>query len=397
MQKGNDKDMQKKRIMLLVPTLVQGGFERVCVLTGQLLKDTYEVYLVVFNGTGRIYDVSGVNYIDLQLGAVDRILGKLINVIKRTIKVTALLKSLKIDVVYSFGITANLVNAMSVTRAYKIGACHSYGEIQNKRYMQLVSKRIHKIICCSKVMKDEVKERYHIKNIETVWNPCDIEGIQELSRQPLQEHIDFFKEENLYMISMGREDDIKGFWHLIKAFKLVNNQKENTRLVIVGEGKFEEYKALASELNLEEKLLFTGVQLNPFSYLAKGQLYVLTSISEGLPNALVEALCVELPIVSANCKSGPAEILSEEYKNVDTRDSAYEAEYGILVPPFDPEKNMDSMVITKEERLLAETILLLIGDKEKYLNYKRKCLERAKEFGKQQYANTMIELIEKAM
>ena len=57
--------------MLIVPMLDQGGLERVCATTAQLLKKEYCVSLVVFNTTGMIYDVSGVDMIDLKLGAVD--------------------------------------------------------------------------------------------------------------------------------------------------------------------------------------------------------------------------------------------------------------------------------------------------------------------------------------
>ena len=76
----------KQPIMLIVPMLDQGGLERVCALTAQLLKNKYDVHLVVFNTEGMIYDVSGVDLIDLNLGAVPGIAGKLLNVVKRVTK-----------------------------------------------------------------------------------------------------------------------------------------------------------------------------------------------------------------------------------------------------------------------------------------------------------------------
>ena len=51
----------KKKIMLIVPMLHQGGFERICALTAKLLKDRQEVYLVIFSAEDMIYDVTGVN------------------------------------------------------------------------------------------------------------------------------------------------------------------------------------------------------------------------------------------------------------------------------------------------------------------------------------------------
>ena len=70
--------------MLIVPMLDQGGLERVCAETAQLLKTDYDVHLVVFNTAGMIYDVSGVDLVDLGLGAVNGRIGKLLNVLKRT-------------------------------------------------------------------------------------------------------------------------------------------------------------------------------------------------------------------------------------------------------------------------------------------------------------------------
>ena len=73
----------KKKIMLIVPMLHQGGFERICALTAKLLKDRQDVYLVIFSAEDMIYDVTGVNLINLDLGAVPGKIGKVINLQKR--------------------------------------------------------------------------------------------------------------------------------------------------------------------------------------------------------------------------------------------------------------------------------------------------------------------------
>ena len=88
----------KKKIMLIVPMLHQGGFERICALTGKLLKDRQEVYLVIFSDKDMIYDVTGVNLINLDLGAVDSKVGKMLNVVKRVCQLKKLKKKLGIDI-----------------------------------------------------------------------------------------------------------------------------------------------------------------------------------------------------------------------------------------------------------------------------------------------------------
>ena len=87
--------------MLIVPMLDQGGLERVCAATARLLNDAYDVHLVVFNTEGMIYDVSGVEMTDLQLGAVRDRFGKLVNVAKRVRRVRQLKKELHTQLSYS--------------------------------------------------------------------------------------------------------------------------------------------------------------------------------------------------------------------------------------------------------------------------------------------------------
>lgn len=93
--------------------LHQGGFERVCVATARLLEPFYEVYIVIFSSRDIAYDIRGLWVIDLHMGAEDGKLRKIRNVFRRSRKVSSLKKELGIDIAYSFGPTANLVNVFS--------------------------------------------------------------------------------------------------------------------------------------------------------------------------------------------------------------------------------------------------------------------------------------------
>jgi len=68
--------MEKKKIMLIVPMLHQGGFERVCVATARLLDSYYEIYIVMFDSRDIAYDIKGLNVIDLHLGVRESLAGK---------------------------------------------------------------------------------------------------------------------------------------------------------------------------------------------------------------------------------------------------------------------------------------------------------------------------------
>jgi glycosyltransferase involved in cell wall biosynthesis len=383
--------------------LHQGGFERVCADTVKLLKDKYEIHLVVFNSQDMIYDVSGVDFIDIKLGALDGKLQKLLQVFRRVVKITSLQKKLKIDVCYSFGRTANLVNVLSLGKVKKIVSCHSFEEIKNVNEMKLILKRADKVICCAKAMNKEIISRYGINTDKTVsvWNPCDIYGIREKGKcEIVNEYQYFFEGDDRIIVTMGREDDVKGYWHLIKAFKRVNEILPDTKLVIVGEGSFKEYKAMACNLGIKDRVLFTGVHKNPFPFLKASDVYVLTSISEGLPNALVEALSLELPIVSVNCKSGPAEILTNNWEKVADKVETINSDYGILTPPLLDNKNTvcemekDKIKLEDSEEKLAAALIEILENSSRYQKYKASSLKRAMEFSSEKYKERMIDIIE---
>jgi len=394
----------KKKIMLITPMLHQGGFERICVMTARLLEEKYEVYIAVFSMKDVAFDISGLKVIDLGLESRPGKAAKILNVFKRSSKLSRIQRKLGIDVSYSFGTTANIANSLSRGAKKKITACHSFEEIKSKGYMKLISRLSDKVLCCSKKMADLVENTYHFSNVQAMWNPCDVEKIRRQSLLCDAEDLSFWKTNDKVLVSMGREDDVKGFWHLLKVFRKVTEERKDVRLAIIGDGSFEEYRKLVKDLRLEDKVLFAGLKKNPFPYLKESDLYLLTSISEGLPNALVEALAVSLPIVSVNCLSGPAEILHRDFKAAENKTEVFEADYGVLTPVLSPEKNLQvifeeteglqKIKLEQAEGLLAEGILKLLNDEKLYGKYRNLAEERAKDFSAETYIKELISCME---
>lgn len=390
----------KKKIMLIVPMLHQGGFERICVMTARLLEPYYDVVLVVFSLEDIAFDVTGITVIDLKLGVRKGKIFKIINVFKRGYALRQLQKKLKTDISYSFGMTANIANAFSRNNLLKLTGCHSFEEIKKGGYMKLIGKRCDSIFCCSKKMADMVEKTYGFSNVFPLWNPCDIEGILAQSEKSEKEE-DFFDTSDKILVSMGREDDVKGFWHLLKCFRRIWEERQDVRLMIVGDGDFIEYKELAKKLEIENKVWFTGLKNNPFPYLNKCDLYLLTSLSEGLPNALVEALALSLPIVSVNCKSGPAEILHEDWRAAEGKKQIFFADYGVLTPELSWEKKLEvewkdqRIVLENSEENFAEAVLQMLSDDKLYERYVKTGSGRAKDFSKEAYIKELVNYIEK--
>ncbi|CDD46466.1 putative uncharacterized protein [Firmicutes bacterium CAG:534] len=387
-----------KNVMLITPMLHQGGFERICVMTARLLEADYDVTIVVFSMEDIAFDISNLKVINLDLKSRPGRLAKVINVLRRSRKLTKLQKNLNTDVSYSFGMTANIANALTGGAKKKICACHSFEEIKNGRYMKLIGKKADLLFCCAKKMTDLAVKQYGFSNIETLWNPCDTEEVREQSRKGNKEELTFFEEEKPVFVSMGREDEVKGFWHLLKAFRRVSESLPDAKLAVIGEGSFEKYKALARELQIEERIWFTGLKKNPFPYLAKGKAYVLSSISEGLPNALVEALSLSLPVISVNCLSGPAEILHENWQEAEEKKEYFEADYGILTPAVSQTPDFQAkwqnegklIELEREEEILAEAMLRIATDEELCRHYKERGSCRAEDFSKEKYKKKLI-------
>jgi len=138
------------------------------------------------------------------------------------------------------------------------------------------------------------------------------------------------------ILGVGRLCQQKDFETLLKAFALVR-RKRMARLVILGEGEQRAFlERLAKELSIQHDVAMPGVVKNPFPYMARAAVFVLSSVWEGLPTVLIEALALGTPIVSTDCPSGPAEILEN-------------GKWGKLVPPRDPQAMAEAILQTLEE------------------------------------------------
>ena len=141
--------------MLITPMLHQGGFERICVLTARLLQEMYDVYLVVFTTEELFYDVEGLRLIDLRLGAVGGSVGKLANICRRACRLRKLKRELGIDISYSFGTTANIVNVLSKGRDVTWAGIRGYSALSD-RGAHLIFRRAD---CVVKIGRASCRER----------------------------------------------------------------------------------------------------------------------------------------------------------------------------------------------------------------------------------------------
>ena len=146
--------------------------------------------------------------------------------------------------------------------------------------------------------------------IQVIYNPVVTPQLNEESMGNV-DHPWFSATDVPVVISVGRLDAQKDFPTLFKAFALFRKHVE-ARLVILGIGKERSnLQRLADQLDIREVVDLPGFMTNPYKYMAKARLFVMSSIWEGFGNVLVEAMAVGLPVVATDCHYGPREALAD--------------------------------------------------------------------------------------
>jgi len=247
------------------------------------------------------------------------------------------------------------------------------------------------IIANSEGVKKDLVENFQIpgEKIKIIHNGYNIATIEKAAKQPLTED-----ENKIFnhptIINIGRLSPQKGQKHLIRIFSALKEKQKDLKLVFIGEGELQEELINLSEknklkvfdiknkteINENYDVYFLGFKENTHKYVAKAKLLVSTSIWEGLPNVLLEALICGTPIISSDCASGPREILAPN-TDFNKKTTLLEfADYGILMPPFSsPDKQNIPL-----ENIWIQTIDNDLNHPKIMETYSIKGFERAKDF-----------------
>ena len=163
------------------------------------------------------------------------------------------------------------------------------------------------IIVNSKEFQNQFNKKYKLKT-KLIYNPLNKKEIIEQSKVPLK--LNFFNsKKNLKIINIARFSDQKDHETLLKSFKIIN-KRIKSKLLIIGYGANEnKIRNFVSKNNLNKNVKILNFKSNPFNYIKKSDLLVLTSRFEGLPNVLLEAQTLKKYVISSNCPTGPREIL----------------------------------------------------------------------------------------
>jgi glycosyltransferase involved in cell wall biosynthesis len=157
--------------------------------------------------------------------------------------------------------------------------------------------------------------------IQVIYNPVIMPNLIERAQEPI-DHPWFAENELPVVLGVGRFVEQKSFSTLIRAFAQVRKVRP-ARLVLLGGGRERSrLQALVNELDLAADVALLEFVKNPYPFMKRAGVFVLSSAWEGLPTVLIEAMALQTPIVSTNCPFGPQEILAD-------------GKYGTLVPVGD--------------------------------------------------------------
>ena len=163
------------------------------------------------------------------------------------------------------------------------------------------------LIVNSLEFKNQIKNEFNL-NAKYIYNP--LENLKEINKKANRSFkFNFFKKKHINIVSLGRLVKQKDQLTILKAVNLLKNYIKY-KLLIIGDG--EELKNLKKYIknNSLKNVKIISYKKNPYPYIKKSDLFILSSIYEGLPNVLLEAMSLKKFIISSNCLTGPKEILA---------------------------------------------------------------------------------------
>lgn len=305
-----------KKIFLCIPTLHGGGAERVFKYIIEYLdKAEYQIQLVLLQNS------KGLPSLFHKKGVVTHNLNCRLPL--AFLKLPLLILKEKPDIVLSTICYMNIVtgfcswllkssNSIFIARESGIPSIRvQYTKtFWNSPWLyKLAYKHFDCVICQSKDMAREVHELYKVPTelIFTISNPVDTNFVrsQASGNSPLS-----FSKSMINILAVGRLHPQKGYDLLIQA--LARTTKKNAHLHILGTGGiFDQLTILVENLGLSDRVSFYGYVNNPYPFMRNADLFVISSIAEGFPNSLLEALALGCPSIAFNGIGGTKELIEQ--------------------------------------------------------------------------------------
>jgi len=333
----------RKKLLFVIHTIYGGGAERqMQYLLKGIDRTKFEPHLAIFSTTGKEKSVVPpdvpVHLIATRLRPASFFL---------IFKLARLMKALKPEQVLSFLWSVNLITLigarLSGVKARIVVAERTYPELSVKRYSfsrlrELLIKILYpaagRIVAVSGAVAANLVEQFSVpeEKITIIYNGADIAAIEKRKTEAAS-----VAPATPFLLGAGGLNATKNFPLLIRSFARVAEKRKDLSLLIIGEGdERPALESLVSSLGLQGRVILPGMIENPYPLIASAEILVVSSLFEGLPNVIIEAMVCGTPVIATKCSSGIQELIEHN-------------ETGLLVP-------------SNEEGPLAEAIELLAGD-----------------------------------
>ena len=364
------------KIVLLATVYEIGGLSNVIRnILDNLGREKFDIVFIVEDLAKRHYPLrDDIKFINLEVRPAQGITGKLANIFRHLCRIRRAIIHEAPDVVVGFGFAVNCLYLLSFLWPAKDMPRVILGEYTEqlfvkerprpfkenlsdfiyKMIMFFFYRRADAIVSVSHSLAGHIERFFLIDRvkIKVIHVPVNIEEIQSQAQEGIYGHEG--KNDLPCVGTISRLSFEKGINYLIEAFSdLV--KKVDARLLIVGDG--EERRGLEEmvrDLNIEDKVSFLGWQENPYSYLKKMDVFVLSSLWEGFPTAVVESMICQVPVVATRSVGGVQELIED---GVD----------GLLVP-------------SRNSKALSDSIYRLLKDKDLKERFTKEASRKVEEF-----------------
>ncbi len=332
---------KKENIVFFLEYLAGGGAEKNMIRMANYLSDLgYPIDLVLSKVAGQLTSMLSpqIRMVDLNSNSLYTSLPKFINYINQN-RPRLLISTL--DLANIITIVSSKLSAERPKTIIRIASTVSiqyrprFKKILEKLLLMVFYPMADVILAVSDGVADDLAKYAHIprKYILRLYSPVITPDILNLTKEPV-DHPWFQPGEPPVILGVGRLNREKNYSRLIYIFSQIRKDCD-MRLLILGEGEQRsQLESLVTELGLEDCVQLPGYVDNPYAYMSRASVFVLSSDYEGLPTAMIEAMACGCPVVAVDCPSGPAEILAG-------------GKYGELVPLGD-----EDLLVSAIQRVL---------------------------------------------
>jgi glycosyltransferase involved in cell wall biosynthesis len=301
---------KKYKIALIGYRLSAGGSDKVMANLSIFFESkSIEVHnIIVINEVSFPYAGKLVN-----LGLLKNEGNGLINKFKRLIALRNYLQVNDFDYIIDFRFRTKIIQELIISRliynSKTIFTVHSFlidHYMPNNSWLtRLMYNHCYANVALVDEMQELIVNTHQLVNVATIANPINIQEINNKINEKITVPFD-------YCIAIGQfENPIKQFYKLIVSYANSILPEKEIHLLILGNGDRNTLEKVAKESGVLRFVHFLGYQENPFKYLKKARFLILSSKNEGMPNVILESLACQTPVVSFNCPSGPAAMISD--------------------------------------------------------------------------------------